>query len=102
MNRDNNFLLRGIVASDPEKKELSKYELAEVIVQCPTSAKSKNATQEAFIPLTGWGDVADTILSCAKGDRIEAYGEIRSRQWENPAGKTLTFFSFVAEKVVKS
>jgi len=102
MNKDNNFLVRGLVASTPEKKDIGSYELAEVIVKCSTSAKSKGNPQEALIPVTGWGDTCNEILALQEGDSVEAFGEIRTRIWTSPQGKEITFFSFVAERVVRN
>jgi len=101
MNKDNNFLIRGTVYNLPEKKELGKYELGEVILRCSTSAKAKGSPQEAFIPVTGWGDMCAVIMGLTINDKVDAFGEIRTREWESPNGKSYTFFSFVAERVVK-
>ena len=100
MNKDNNFLLIGTIAEEPEKKTFEKFSLGTVIIKCPTTKKKGDGVEKAFLPITGYGDVCDVIMSLRVGDKVEAFGEIRSREWINPAGKEFTFFSFLAERII--
>ena len=102
--KSNLVILRGNLTADPNRQEIDNKEKCKIVIACDEFYKDKNGEKQQrteFVPVDGWGFVAEKMRNLQKGDHVIAVGSYRTNKWQDNNNQT-KYRTFVeAESVNK-
>ena len=89
-------LITGTLSRDPQSRTTSKG----TAMATASIAVEAGDGKPAYVGLLAFGDLAETLLQCAKGDAVSARGRLELNRWTGHDGQPREGWQLVADSLL--